>query len=530
MQTPQGPRGLYLPDGSFRPFDAEALTSEIATRERAGDFLSLMGSHLGILPDPDPVLRARGDDVLVLNDLAADDQVTTAMLGRKNRVLNRRDYALEPGQRKGQQADADATLLCDRLTEDMERWDLAGVISGVLDAPYYGMTPLELLWRFDGGWWHLADVTPRPPEWFAYNAENELVWRGAAQVEGTPLPAGKFVVARHHPTYRNPYGLRLLSRCLWPVAFKKGGVTFYTTFLEKYGMPWAVGVAPARASRDEKRAMAADLARMVQDAVAVIPHGADVRIETPTGQVGDLHEAFLRRWDASISKVLMGQTLTVELDGKGGSRAASDTHKDVADDIAEADRRLVEAALNEIAWVYAQINRPAALAPLFAYSEPEDLLAKAQLDKTLTDTGVVFRKAHYERAYALDPEEFDVRQPDATPPGGATFPALFSSPRATSSEPDPEDGASLAELAQRTIDATIERHLPEALRANAAFVTQLEKAVQTAESWNDLHLLLAEHLGRALEPDALESLLTELMLASSAYGHAAAEAEEQGGA
>lgn len=79
MSTNDGPRGLYLPDGSFRPFDAEALTSELATRQRAGDFLSLAGGFLGILPDPDPVLRARNDDVAVLHDLAADDQVTTAM-------------------------------------------------------------------------------------------------------------------------------------------------------------------------------------------------------------------------------------------------------------------------------------------------------------------------------------------------------------------------------------------------------------------------------------------------------------------
>ncbi len=525
MSTNDGPRGLYLPDGSFRPFDAEALTSELATRQRAGDFLSLAGGFLGILPDPDPVLRARNDDVAVLHDLAADDQVTTAMLGRKNRVLNRRDYALAPGQRKGRDAQPDAAQLCDLLTEDMERWDMAAVISGILDAPFYGMTPLELRWEAHGGWWRLAEVTPRPPEWFGYNDRNELVWRGANMATGEPLPVGKFVVARHHPTYRNPYGLRLLSRCLWPVAFKKGGITFYTTFVERYGMPWAVGVAPAKATREDKRAMAQDLARMVQDAVAVIPYGADVRLETVSGQVGDLHDRFLRRWDASISKVLMGQTLTVELDGRNGSRAASETHKDVADDLAEADRRLVEATLNEIAWLYAQVNRPAALAPVFAYDEPEDLQARAQLDKTLSEVGVVWKKPHFERAYSLDPEEFDVREPaedPARPPSPQSLPQT-DSPLFASAPAGARPSATAA--AQATLDAAIRQHLPAAMAANAAAVTQLEKAAHAAESWEDLQLLLAEHLGAHMGPDQLEDLLADMMLASTAYGRAAVHAD-----
>lgn len=520
-------RGLYLADGSFKPFDAEALTTELATRERAGDFLALAGGFLGVLPDPDPILRARGEDAAVLADIAADDQVTTAMLSRKYRVLNRRDYDISPGQPKGGAADPDAELLCDQLTQDMERWDMASILAGILDAPFFGMAPLELLWRAEGDWWRLVDVTPRPAEWFGYNEHNELVWRGETMATASPVPTGKFVVARHFPTYRNPYGLRLLSRCLWPVAFKKGGVTFYTTFLEKYGMPWAVGTAPAKATREEKRAMAADLARMTQDAVAVIPYGATVSLETVSGQMGDLHEAFLRRWDASISKVLMGQTLTTELEGKNNSQAAAETHKGVADDIAEADRRMVEAAMNEIAWLYAQVNRPGALAPLFAYAEPEDLKAKADLEKTLTGMGVTWKSVHFERAYGLDPDEFELRQPAAPGAGNPGAPAEFAAP--ASPTPADQADAPLASKAQAHLDEAITKHLPKALAANAQLVSQLENAVQKAESWEDLQLLLAELLGPSTEASALEDLLAELMLSGAAFGRTAVHAEQGGG-
>ena len=120
------------------------------------------------------------------------------------------------------------------------------------------------------------------------------------------------------------------------------------------------GEAPAQAERVEKRAMAADLARMVQDAVAVIPQGAKVQFLTAGQTQNALHEAYLSRQDRAISKILMGQTLTVEMEGKN-SQAAAETHKDVADDLADADKAMVTDAWNEIAWLYAQVNAGAGI-------------------------------------------------------------------------------------------------------------------------------------------------------------------------
>lgn len=53
------------------------------------------------MPDPDQVLRKRGEDAEVLEDLSADDQVTTAMLSRKKRVLNWPDFTLRVGAPDG---------------------------------------------------------------------------------------------------------------------------------------------------------------------------------------------------------------------------------------------------------------------------------------------------------------------------------------------------------------------------------------------------------------------------------------------
>ena len=75
--------GLYNADGTFVPFSAADLSTELATRQNAGMFFGELDGWLNTLPDPDPVLRKRGDEADVLRELSADDQVTTAMLSRK---------------------------------------------------------------------------------------------------------------------------------------------------------------------------------------------------------------------------------------------------------------------------------------------------------------------------------------------------------------------------------------------------------------------------------------------------------------
>ena len=171
--------GLFLPDGTFRPFSVESLTTELATRQNAGLFLGDVGGWLMQLPDPDPVLRRRAEDAQVLGELVADDQVTTAMLARKYRVQNCSHYGFRAGAPDGKEADAKARLVCERLMADLERTNLRTIISSILNAPFYGMTPLELLWELDGGWWHLRDIVARPYHWFAFDQQNRPLFRGA---------------------------------------------------------------------------------------------------------------------------------------------------------------------------------------------------------------------------------------------------------------------------------------------------------------------------------------------------------------
>ena len=126
--------GLFMPDGTFQPFNSAELSTELATRQNAGVFFGELDGWLNTLPDPDPVLRKRGDDAAILRELSADDQVTTAMLSRKNRVLNCPHFSIRAGAPEGETPTPEAEELHRRFMRDLERTNLRTVISGMLDA------------------------------------------------------------------------------------------------------------------------------------------------------------------------------------------------------------------------------------------------------------------------------------------------------------------------------------------------------------------------------------------------------------
>lgn len=480
---------------------AFSLLDDIATREAAGEYFL---NYLGVLPDPDPVLRKLGDDAAILADLEADDQVTAITMARKNRVLKRRDYQFKPGRLKDETASPEAESLCARLVKDLESLTMRDVISGILQAPFHGLAVLEITWAPSGGWWHIANVEAKPSRWFGFDDQNRFVFKGVYSAEPRLVPEEKFLVVRHYPTYENPYGLRLLSRCLWPVAFKKGGLKFYTRFLEKYGNPWAVGYAPGGASAAEMDKMAAQLAKMVREATAVLPYGSKLELASATGGQGDQHERYLKRMDAAISKVLMGNTLSSEI-GDKGSYAAAETHKEVADDFAEADADLVVTALNDLAWFYARVNvGDRVLAPQFEYEEPADLDQLAGLDGKLHRLGVRFTAKHFTDKYSLAEDEFVMAEIVSA---DANDKFDFA---AGADGPDEEF--------HQAIEAAVKQYAPEAAKSGRDFVSQVWKAVEAAESFEDLERNLAALLGATTGRGDFEELLGDLMVNAGLMG------------
>jgi phage gp29-like protein len=321
----------------------------------------------------------------------------------------------------------------------------------------------------------VRDLVPKPREWFVFDVDGALCFRGEDAIAGDKVHPFKMMVSRHFPTFKNPYGLRLLSRCLFPVAFKRGGIEFMMRFAEKFGMPWVVGEARPGALEPERRDMLASLSAMVRDAVAVVSGGSKVHIESVEGKAtGGIHLSIVGYMDAAIAQVIQGQTLTQEI-GTTGSYAASQTHYDVLTDYAEADQTLVVTAMNDLAWMYGQVNAPDALTPVFAYVEPEDLEQKAKLGRSLYALGARFKTPYFE-SFGLTSEEFSVAAVAAGPENGEAFAA--GEERFT---PD-----------QQAVERLVAEALKEGGQAVRAQASRIVDLMERAESWEDAELLLLE--------------------------------------
>lgn len=368
------------------------------------------------MADPDVLLRNTGQTVQVYNELLADAHVLACYQSRKAGVLNS-EWKIEYPEGTESMAP-----FIDRMFADL---DVDNIIAQILDAPFYGFSAMEVIWSAVGDRWVPVNVVQKPHEWFVFDMEGKLRFLSRKNpFDGELLPDFKFLVPRHFPTFKNPYGIRILSRTFWPVVFKKGAWKFMGIFLEKYGIPWLIGRAPRGSSREDLDEFLAKLVSMSQNAVAVITEGQEIEgLEMKASQGGNNGDTIFsicsRDANAEISKAILGQTLTTEI-GNKGAYAASQSHQVVRTDFCSMDKKLVSLGFNLlIRWTCMFNFGSTERLPVFRFHEEEDAKeAHARRDTALTTQGVRFKDSYYVRTYNLRTGEFTVQEP--TPPGPAT--------------------------------------------------------------------------------------------------------------
>jgi phage gp29-like protein len=392
---------------------------QFATRTRANDFLRLMRT----LPDPDPVLRKMGRGITALQELLADSHMESVWSVRCSAASGAEWFmaAGNEGRREQEAADAFAAELADM--------DVPRIIEEMMDAVAYGYSPLEVLWTAKEGRWGIENIVGKPPQWFEFNGDNKLVFRTG--INGAEeLPENRFLLVRHRPSYANPYGDKVFSKCFWPATFKKNGWRWWTVFVEKYGGAFAYGTYAKNASQEDKAELLKTLEKMIADAVAVVPEGTEVTIASAADKGGSsaVHAAYIQMANAEISKAVLGQTLTTEI-GDKGSYAAAQTHNEVREHLAAADRRRISAAFNRLASAYTFYNFGGdAAPPLFTFVEDEDLqMDKAERDVMVHQMGYGFSKEYISRVYGIPEEDLIAREASGEPSGNDTLPG-FSRP------------------------------------------------------------------------------------------------------
>lgn len=400
------------------------LAKEVATRNVA-EFVT----GLDYLPNPDTILKNNGGNIKVYREMI--DAHLDAVKNKRFASITSRAWAIDGS--KGDQKKAKF------VEEYLWNIDLRNVISQMLEAIGFGYAVHEIVWntvQTDLGTLILPTaIKDRKQEWFKFDSDSKLLLQ-TNDGSRREMPERKFLVTRNRPTTANPYGNAVYSRCFWPLAFKKGGLKFWMLFVEKYGMPKAIGKVPPTATEKEQQDFLKMLVGLVRDAVAVIPQTGSVELLEAGAANANPHKAIVDWADQAMSKAWLGETLTTEQTSSGGTQAMATVHNDVRADLALDDAAMIESSINQlIRWIY-EINWPNEKEiPWMNIILPEDLQeARLNRDIKLTQLGVKFNAQYITDVYGIDEKYFEMTE--IQPQGGmfAEGPEKKGKVRSTSHE------------------------------------------------------------------------------------------------
>lgn len=357
---------------------------EIA-RDDHGIFMTQ--AHVATLLDnpDDTVMRARGRDLRIYDELLRDDQVTSTLGQRIDSVVGTETEIIAGGKRAIDKAAAD--FIREQIA-GLGRWD--DIYKKMSYGLYYGWGVGECIWRTGSKYVELADIKVRDRARFRFNTNNELLLLNTKNPHGLAMPDRKFWMFNSGSSHDdNPYGLGLAHAIYWPVFFKRNGIKFWLMFLEKFGMPTtSVKLPQGKIDDPAERAKAKAVIRSIQaDSGVVIPDDFVVElIEAARSGTAD-YSALCERMDKAISKVMVGQTMTTD-DGSSQSQAV--IHKEVSEALQKADADLLCGSFNNtvVRWLI-DWNFPGAAYPkIWRKVEPEeDLMQRAERDNQIAMLG-----------------------------------------------------------------------------------------------------------------------------------------------
>lgn len=211
---------------------------------------------LGMLPNPDPILRQMGRADAVYRSIMLDAHVMGEIRSIRGSFRSH-SYRIDVGAEDDAKAAA-ARDLCEswmasgppnKISDWLEvQWQMCSSI-------FTGFKVHELVWNINGDGKLVPEVHDRPGRRFRFDVNGAPLLVSKTAPMGAPVEPYQFVTSRHMPTTDNPYGLALLSSCFWPWTFKTGGWRYFVKYCERHGLPWPVGRYPMGKPRRRRAAM-----------------------------------------------------------------------------------------------------------------------------------------------------------------------------------------------------------------------------------------------------------------------------------
>ena len=353
-------------------------------------------------PVDDTLIQRGGGKGLKIYDEIERDTHAYAVIQKRKFALVGRDWEVEPASDKPLDKRAAAFVEAQLMRINFDQLCL-----DLLDATLKGFAVAEIVWKRDGAQIVPERIVAHDQRRFAFDED----WRPrlltmTSPLEGEPLPERKFIVHRFGVKGNNPYGLGLGSKLFWPCLFKREGVAFWMTYLEKYASPTPVGKYPHGTLPADQDRLLNNLIAMVQAGALVAPIGTDVSFleASRAGHAG--YAEWCSYWDTQMALCVFGSTLATYVEGQG-SRAASETHKEAEEQIIDADADLLTDTIGGsfIKWLV-EYNFPGAGVPAVRRLRPKNALQHEELRKKRNDNAKAELALLFDLAAKVPAEKF----------------------------------------------------------------------------------------------------------------------------
>lgn len=336
------------------------------------------------------------------------------------------------------------------------------VISQILDTYMYGFNVFEINWKLKDGL-YLPELIQRDYRTFVYDSEGVLKWRNQGMLYD--IPEYKIITATYRKRFNKPYGDGKIAKIYFPVKLKNASMEFWVRFLEKFGSPWAIGKTDSDA--DE---LANEINAMLSGDTAVIDPDEKIELIHPSGDKGDF-DKLIDYCDSQINRAILGGNLTGNV--SSGSLAATQVHNEIREDLANADRKILEHVLNRAIGYFKEVNGITDEMYVMLKDEDDPHTELATRDKTIFDMGYRPTKEYIEATYNITVEE--MQQQETVTANKTPFKAHLI---ANKTDTDEQKAAARAIL----FDELVSSFLENASLSKSNFTLLLDKS----ESFEDL--------------------------------------------
>lgn len=356
-----------------------------------------------VLMTTDEVLiqKGGGRGLQIYEELERDSHAFAVLQKRKN-ALVAREWVVEAASDDPRDQDA-----AEFVEEELNRLPFDRICVGLLDATLKGFAVAEIEWGRRDARIVPERIVAQDQRRFVFDDQWRLrLLTREAPMDGVELPERKFIVHRYGVKGNNPYGLGLGSKLFWPVLFKREGVAFWLTYLDKYASPTPYAKYPLGMTEEEQRKLFLSLQQMRQSSALIAPLGTELDTLEAKQAGGGGYAEWCSYWDTQMSLAVFGSNLATQVMNEG-SRAATETHKESEEQIIDADGDLLTGTLGEslIRWM-TDFNFPGAGVPVVRRVRSANQLALEELRKKKGENAKAEMEALAGFAEKVPPEHF----------------------------------------------------------------------------------------------------------------------------